>query len=344
MVSCNRTGEVKGGKNMKAELQALCDSFIQNRDAVKTAFKWDSAYIYPVCANLFCAYGKTADAEELVRCKKIIESQTGVFSNFRGNIRPALAAMLALSDQPEEKMSRALENYSLLKQEFWGSEYLALVAFLLTGLCDRSQLEEKAARGKTIYKRMQKEHPFLTSSEDSVFAVLMAFSEKSDDELIDDMEACYTALKARFSIGNEVQTVSHILALTNGNPDEKAGRVIDLYNALRDAGVKYGRYYELSTLAALSVTGVGIPELVQDIQEANDFLKTQKGYGGLLGLDSKTRAMHAALLVSDLYTNREQANTAAMTSTLVQIIAQEMAMCAITASVAASSAVAASSH
>ena len=323
---------------MKAELQTLCDSFIINRDAVRDAFKWDSHYIHPVCANLFCAHGRTADTEELKRCKKIIESQTGIFSNFRGNIRPALAAMLALSDRPEEKMAQALENYSMLKQEFWSSEYLALVAFLLTDLADRNRVEEKAGRGKVIYKRMQKEHPFLTSSEDSVFAVLMAFAEKSDDDLIIDMEACYKALRERFSSGNDVQTVSHILALSDGAPEEKAGRVIELYNALRDAGVKYGRYHELSTLAALSVTGVGIPDLVRDIQEVSDFLKGQKGYGGVFGIEAKTRAMHAALLVSDLYTNRDQANTAAMTSTLVQIIAQEMAMCAVTASVASSSA------
>ncbi|MBR5109645.1 MAG: DUF4003 domain-containing protein [Clostridia bacterium] len=328
---------------MKAELQALCDRYVSNRQAVHDTFKWDSDYIHPVCANLFCVQGKAADPEQLKACKKIIEGQTGIFSNFRGNIRPALASMLALSEHPEERMSQALDYYQMLKQEFWGSEYLALVSFLLTGLADRNQVEEKAARGKVIYKRMQKEHPFLTSSEDSVFAVLMAFSDKTDDALIADMEACYQALKARFSIGNEVQTVSHILALSDGVPEEKAGRVIDLYNALREAGVKYGRYYELSTLAALSVTGESIPGLVEDIQQVYEFLKGQKGYGGLFGLDSRTRAMHAALLVSDLYANQEQANTAAMTSTLVQIIAQEMAMCAITASVAASSA-AASSH
>ena len=47
------------------------------------------------------------------------------------------------------------------------------------------------SRGRVLYKRMRAEHPFLTSSEDSVFAVLMAFSDKSDDELVADMEACY---------------------------------------------------------------------------------------------------------------------------------------------------------
>ena len=328
---------------MKPELQSLCERFVSNRQAVHDAFKWDSDYIHPVCANLFCVYGKAADTEQLKACKKIIEDQTGIFSNFRGNIRPALASMLALSDQPEERMSQALEYYKLLKEEFWGSEYLALVSFLLTNLADKSQVEEKASRGKVIYKRMQKEHPFLTSSEDSVFAVLMAFSDKTDDDLIADMEACYQALKARFSIGNKLQTVSHILALADGAPEEKAGRVIDLYNALREAGVKYGKYHELSTLAALSVTGESIASLADDIQQVDGFLKEQKGYGGLFGLDAKTRAMHAALLVSDLYANQEQTNTAAMTSTLMQIIAQEMAICAITASSATASA-AAGSH
>ena len=326
---------------MKPELQTLCDHFLTNRDAVREAFKWDSDHMYPICANLFCVRGKTASKEQLTACKKIIEAQTGVLSNFRGNIRPALASMLALSDRPEEKMTQALENYQLLKQEFWGSEYLALVSFLLTDLADRAQVEEKANRGKVIYKRMKKEHPFLTSSEDSVFAVLMAFSDKTDDELITDMEACYQALKARFSIGNEVQAVSHILALTDGAPEEKAGRVIDLYNTLKDSGVKYGRYHELSTLAALSVTGESVSSLAEDIRQVNDFLKGKKGYGGLFGLDSRARAMHAALLVSDLYANRDQTDTAAMTSTLVQVIAQEIAMCSIASASAASAASAA---
>ena len=328
---------------MKAALQTLCDSFIANRDAVKEAFKWDSSYLYPVCANIFCSHGAAADTEQLKQCRKVIEAQTGVFSNFRGNIRPALAAMLALGDQPEARMAQAVDYYALLKQEFWGSPHLALVSFLLTNLADRNQVAEKANRGKEIYRRMKKEHPFLTSSEDSVFAVLMAFSHKTDDELIQDMEACYSVLKTRFSIGNEVQTVSHVLAMAEGAPEEKAGRVIDLYNALRDAGVKYGRYYELATLAALSITGAAIPDLVQEIQEVDAFLAEQKGYG-ILGIDRKSRAMHAAMIVSDQYTAQEQVNTTAMTSTLTMLIAQQMAMCAIAASCAASTAAASSSH
>lgn len=328
---------------MKAELQALCDLFIVNRNIAKEAFKWDYSAVYPLCANIFCARGMTADPEKLQQCKEIIKSQTGVFSNFRGNLRPALAAMLAAGERPEEKMSMAFENYRILKQDFWGSEYLALAAFLLTDIANPYQVEEKAGRGKAIYQRMKKEHPFLTSSEDSVFAVMMAFSEKTDDELIEDMEACYQALKAKFSIGNTLQTVSHVLAMAPGAPAEKADRVISLFEALWNADVKYGKYYELSTLAALAVMDVDLPTVTEEIREADEFLASQKGYG-FFGPGRGVRAMHAAMIVSDQYAAREQVDTAAMAGTLAMIIAQQMATMAVIASTTASSAAASSSN
>lgn len=326
---------------MKPELQTLCEQFIVNRDIAKQAFKWDNSATYPLCANIFCARGKTADAGELERCKQIVKSQTGVFSNFRGSMRPALISMLAAGEEPEEKMSRALENYRILKGDFWGSEYLALVAFLLTEIADTAQVEEKAYRGKQVYQRMKKEHPFLTSTEDSVFAVLMAFSPKSDDQLIDDMEKAYNALKARFGIGNEVQTASHVLALADGAPEEQAERVIRLYETLRSAGIKYGRYHELATLAALAVLDVDLNSVAAEIGEADEYLSTQKGYG-FFGPGKRARAMHAALIVSDQYAPRGQMDAAAMASTLSMIIAQQIATMAAISS--ASAAAASSNH
>ena len=327
---------------MKAELQTLCDLFIANRDIARQAFKWDSDAVHPLCANIFCARGMTMEMDRLEQCKEIIKNQTGILSNFRGSLRPALAAMLAIGERPEEKMSRALENYRILKQDFWGSEYLALVAFLLTDIAPVSQAEEKAGRGKAIYQRMKKEHPFLTSSEDSVFAVMMAFSEKLDDALIEDMEACYQGLKQKFSIGDSVQTASHVLAMAPGTPEEKVDRVISLYEALRNAGVKYGRYYELATLAALAVMDVDLPKVTAEIQEVDEFLSQQKGYG-FFGPGKGVRAMHAAMIVSDQYARRDQVDTAAMAGTLAMIIAQQMAMIAVMAGTTASTA-ASSSH
>ena len=172
--------------------------------------------------------------------------------------------------------------------------------------------------------------------------MLLAFSERSDDALIADMESCYTALKERFSVVNDLQSVAQMLSLTEGRPQQKAERLIELYNAVCDAGVKYGRSHELPTLAALSLTGAPIASLAEDVRDVYDYLKTQKGYG-LLDFDARQRAMHAAMIVSDQYAVRDQVDTAAMAGTLAMIIAQQMAMIAVMAGTTASTA-ASSSH
>ena len=345
---------------MRASLQRLCDEFIANREIVRKQFKFESTYLYPICANIFCARNVPARAESLAAAKALLKEKTGVFSNFRGNLVGPISAMLAAGNSPENRMDQALENYHALRERFHSSEYLALAAFLLADMGIGSRALDAVDRGRTLYDRMKKEHRFLTSAEDSVFAVLMAFSEKSDDDLIEDAEACFRIVKSHFSGGNAAQSVSHVLALSPGTAEEKTARLIRLYDGIRAAGGKYGKDYHLSTLAAVSVLEGDEAQIVRDILDVDAFLKEQKGYG-VFGLDRKTRMMHAAMIVSDDYCAEDAAlsamltgslsdsaaqtaaQNAVMTSTLALLAAQQAAMCAIIASSTATSA-AVSSH
>lgn len=221
--------------------------------------------------------------------------------------------------------------YAILKKHFSGSEYLALVAAVLTDMVSVSDAEKYAVRGRNIYDLMKKEHPFLTSSENSVFAVLMAFSDKSDSQLIDDMEACYTIMKKDFRDSNSVQSLSHVLSLTKGTPDEKCKQVSALYGELKNAGRKYGKSYELSVLGSLSLLSTDTKALAEDILLVDDFLSKQKGYTGLLGFDKTTRLMHATMITACDYSDEANTNTAAITGTLAMVAAQEAAMCAVVA-------------
>ena len=326
---------------MKAELEQTCRRFVENRDALKHVFHLESEYTYPAAAGILAARGISASEERLKDSRKLLKEKAGVFSNFRGTLAMPITAILSASADPGGRMDRALENYAVLKEHFFGSTYLALVAFLMADLTSGLQAEERAARGKTIYKRMKQEHPFLTSSEDSVFAVLMAFSTKSDDQLIADMEECYTLLKTRFSHSNAVQSASHVLSMVDGAPEEKAGRMIALCDALKAGGVKDPRHQELAVVAAAAVLDVPIETLAADIQEADAFLAQQKGYGAL-GLSRRTRLMHATMLVSGLYAPKGQTEAAALASTLALVAAQQAAMCAVIASSSATAASAAS--
>ena len=184
--------------------QELVIRFIETRDAIRAAFRWESEYIYPACAHIFLAADRAVDRERLERCKAMVKSTTGPFSSFRGNIKLPLICMLAAGDEPEARWEGTERTYGLLKEAFFSSEYLALAALILSEEVPETDIPALAARGKGLYQRMKKEHPFLTGQEDSVFALLLAESQRTDDELIDDMEACYRLLDERF--------LGHILA------------------------------------------------------------------------------------------------------------------------------------
>jgi len=319
--SRNRYKPKKEGTFMEPKLQALCEQFILNRDRVKQTQKLSSSYLPPVCAPLYCTQGKTVDEERLKVCQKLIKEKTGVFSNFRGIMEMAFACMLALEEEPETALKNALSAYNLLKKEFTASQYLPLAAFLLK---DEADVNGIIARGREIYQTMRKEHPFLTSTEDSVFAVLMAFSDKDNDALIEDMEACYTLLKERFNNGNSVQAVSHVLAMAEGTPEEKTGKLFDLFDALRRSGLKYSKYYELATLAALSTLPVDVGQMAMDMLDVDAWLSGQKGYG-FWGTPKATRLMHATMIVSNAYTSNLTLSTAAFAGTLTMVISQQIA-------------------
>ena len=336
---------------METTLQAIWDEFFAARGELQSVLKMESEYTYPVCAGLYVGANKPVDAERLDDCKRMVKSSVGIFSSFRGIVRLPLLSMLALDDDPQGRWERTQANYQVLKEYFFGSEYLALVAALLCDTAKDNDVPALAERGRMLYNRMKKEHPFLTGQEDSVFAVLLAESERSDDELIADMEACYRLLDERFPKGDGMQTVSHILAMLDGKPEEKAARVLKLFDALTAAGCKYGKDREPAILAALSARPETVKTLTEEITETDRYFSEQKGYRGVFGLDRRTRSMHAAMLVS-IYHARKDASAqgdavlhaAAQQATIATIAAQQAAMCAIIASSAAASAATSSAH
>ena len=332
---------------MNTRLQALCDRMIENRDVLRGAFRWESDRFYPVCANLFCVRGVTPDPERLAAARSLLNAETGLFSNLRGHVRLPLICTLSMDEDPAERLRRIQDLYSALKGHFHASDYLAFAALSLSDQeGGREAAEERAWR---LYRRMKAEHRFLTGEEDSLFAAILACSPRDDDALIADMEESYTLLRQTFRDGDSVQSVSHVLALDSRTPKEKAARLTDLYDALTLAGCKYGRGRELGALAALSLADAEIQTLAAEMAEAGAYLAEQKGWRGLLGFDRRTRAMHAAMLVTDLYLPAAGAETAAFgaaagaaasaQATLAAVLAAQTACC-----VAACAAASSSSH
>lgn len=314
---------------MVEQLQSMCEIFIRNRDTIKDEFYWDNQYIIPVCAAVFAEKGAAISPERLGQCRRLLKENTGIFSDFRNEVELPMVTMLASSADPAKRLSDTLAIYDILKKHFRGGSFTALTAAIISGMTDVGSAEQLAARGKAIHGMMKQAHPFLTDSEDSVFAVLMAFSPKNDQLLFEDMEACYTLLRKFTGDSNTAQTISHILALYEGAPEEKCARLNRLYDLLAKQRRKYSKYYELGVLACLAQTAPDLDELTAQIAHADNFLDGQRGYSGL-GIDRKTRTMHAAMIASCLYPT-SNVTTVAVTGTIAMIAAQYTAMCAIIA-------------
>lgn len=324
---------------MKDQLVKLCEKYIADREVVKSVYRGESGLSYLAAASIFLAKGKEANAESLQAGKEMLKKKVSAFSNFRANAKVTVAAVLSTSENKEEMMERTLLAYKSLKKEFGGSEYLTVASMALAQDVAPERFDEYAERAKAIYRLMKKNHPLLTSSEDSVFCVLFAMMERPAEVLTEEAEKCFTLLKKRFGKGNAVQSLSHVLALYDGTAEEKVQKTIDLYEVFKAKKTRYGRDYELATLGVLAMLNVPQEALVDEIIEVEGWLKAQKGFGFWSDVSRTSRLMFAGMLVQKQYENTDIMSVTAVQSVIASLIAQEVAVCcAIAASVSASAA------
>lgn len=324
---------------MNEQMIRNCELFIRNRDCLKHVFRWDSNLLLLGCSSLATNQDAMLDERRLNECKNILKNTVGSFNNFRGITRTVVVTALALSDEPEVTLRKALNVYGMLKKEFATTSYLPFVAILIAQNVEEEQYQSIVERTKRIYKGMKADHRFLTSHEDCAFCALMACSDLSDEALLREAENCYQILSKEFNSKNAVQSLSHVLALYAGTAQQKCDRVIRLYNKMREAGIKYGTYNELPTLGLLAMLDVDTEELIKQIVEVSDWLNQQKGFGFWGGVSNKARFMYAGILLQKEYMISQQMSTVAVNSAVSVIIAQQIAICT---AIAASSAAAAS--
>ena len=321
---------------MNERTLARCKNLIKNKETMKSAFAWEDGLTHLACAGIFINKEQTANEEMLLQCKDILKRNTGIFSNFKSTAKPMIVAMLAANENPQLLMERGLKVHDLLKEEFMSSVYLPIAAMIIAQYADEARYAELAQRTRRIYKQMRADHPFLTSGEDSTFCALMALLDKPDEVLLGDAEECYKTLKSNFFSSNAVQSLSHVLAMCDGEPKIKCQRTMELFQKLKEAGHKYGTSYELPTLGVLAMADGNQDEIVAEMAEIDQWLSEQKGFGFFSSISVKQRLMYAGMIAQQDYINDKMMQGAAVNGVISLIVAQQAAMCAaITASAAA---------
>ena len=321
---------------MNERTLARCKNLIKNKETMKSAFAWEDGLTHLACAGIFINKEQTVNEEMLLQCKDILKRNTGIFSNFKSTAKPMIVAMLAANENPQLLMERGLKVHDLLKEEFMSSVYLPIAAMIIAQYADEARYAELAQRTRRIYKQMRADHPFLTSGEDSTFCALMALLDKPDEVLLGDAEECYKTLKSNFFSSNAVQSLSHVLAMCDGEPEIKCQKTMELFQKLKEAGHKYGTSYELPTLGVLAMADGNQDEIVAEMAEIDQWLSEQKGFGFFSSISAKQRLMYAGMIAQQDYINDKMMQGAAVNGVISLIVAQQAAMCAaITAGAAA---------
>ncbi|MBO4382708.1 MAG: DUF4003 family protein [Clostridia bacterium] len=285
---------------MKEHLQQLSEQFVAAQKTISRVQPLLSMYAYPVCAELFVEQGKEPDLKTMKRCEKILIKKAGLFSDFSGTSALVIISLLSMSEDPEAMYDRLKEARDLLRRYFPPvPDSIALAAVILNEETDRSSWEGLVQRAADTYDTLKQKHRILTSGGDVLFSLLLARSGKDPQEVIADARACAERLGRQQLDPKIQQSLSRVLALADGTPDEKCARFERLYELLRDRGRKYGKEYQLPMLGLVAMLPQDVEEIAADIVDVDDYLSKQEMYKGIVPKYSKTlRLMHAAMIVA----------------------------------------------
>ncbi len=216
---------------------------------------------------------------EVEATAKALVDEAGGFSPLASSIRHAVAAILIRRGlDPVATVRRTKETLAVFK-EFKlrrGGAQPLLAALLLVLDAGGMPSRETIARLKAIIHPWDEDHCFLTVVDDSpqeathATRVIVATSPGLVVEQIYQL-----LLQAKFSSGNQLQLVSHLLVFSEQGPREAAGRFERMAKELKDKGqrVWQGQYDEV---ALLVLSGGSVDEVSTRVIEYRERLRAVK--------------------------------------------------------------------
>ena len=283
---------------MKQELQEKLNLFAINSQIIKNDFKWQDILTKKLAALLYALDNKPIDSEFIRESHNLIKSNTGIFSTFRGNMSMCVAAMLSLKENREELFEQTLSVYEMMmKIKFRTSDYLVVAAYEIASAAKPEDYPRTVARARAFYDGMKAKGYFRTGQDDYIFAAMLGLSDIDIITGTDRIKQLYRQLKPEFRSGNSVQALAQILVL-GGESNASAERVLLLNEELKNKKIQLDKEHTLPSLGVLALLPANVQTIVNDIEEAQAFLKTQKGFGSLSATKQELLLFSAAMVAS----------------------------------------------
>lgn len=328
---------------MDSKLLSSAELFCKNTRHLKKEMPFQDPNMRRLSAFFYTLKGRDADASAIKNARRIIRDNAGIFSSFRGNTVLCISTLLALTENPEELFANTMNVYRMLKQlKFRGSDHLALAAYQIASGTTPDAFQQTAERARSFYEGFKRNHWLLTGQDDYIYAAMLGLTDLDVSSATNRMEQFYGTLKPEFWSGNSVQSLTQILVLGEESSGTIA-RLLSLRNRFRDQRMKIDKEYTLPSLGILAMIPVDDRQIVADVKEVTEYLRSQKGFGPL-SVPQQEILLLASSLVSNRYIDdaKEGIMTTALSTSLTNILLAQQAACI--AGVSAATAATASSN
>lgn len=287
--------------------------------------------------------GIKADSYRINEAIKVIKSNTSIVSHFRGNNLFNSAVAISTEIDMNSSFQEIHSIYKKLKNLFFTNEYLVLASIVLFNARYRVNVDEAIKNTRVVYDDMKKNHRFLTGQEDITAAAMIATTSANLENTLNKIEEYYESLRnSGFWSGNNLQSLSHILPLFQGNVEENVSKVKDTEKALKENKVALNGY-SLPILGVAAVVTDDANKFSKEVREVSEKIKKEKGFGSLT-LGVALRNMIAVGIVASYYietlNEEEKANLINTTNNIaltIQIAMEFAASSAACAAIAATS-------
>ena len=331
---------------MNDTARQFTNRFIQNFNTAKKVYKLDGSYAAVSYAASLMASDSVITEERLKEAKKLVGKYSNGFINVKNTLaKEVVAATVAESTDSEYAAQKIDEIYSSLKKITPGADFYGVPSTVIFKNVKSVEYEAIIEKVKVIYKGLKKKHPFLTSYEDVVNCTLMALTEKSAEEAIEDCEECFRILKDKYFFDNNAQTVACALSIFPGTPEEKCKKVALMEKALKEAKISLGdRAHANIAVTSMIVKVEDIQNYIKDINEISETLKTVRGLGNW-GVGKRFRNLLSSSLATLVYSDVASVNIEGITADCVvsTMFTQQLTMIVCMASAVSSGIYAANS-
>jgi len=311
-------------------IQEKLTLFIENYQAIKGDFIWHDNMAKRLAALCYAMEGKQVNIESIRESHNLMKEELSVFSGFRGNLAIYIAASLSLRDDPSQLLTDTLHVHDLLKDaKFWSGDYLSATAFEIAISAGKTDYNQIVTRTREFYDEMKSYHRFHIGQDDYIFMAMMALSNLNVHDSALKANQLFRELKRELSSFISSGNVLHLaqMLVLGESTEACVDNMLRLNKVLRKRKVRLDKTYIAPSLGVLGLLPVDHYTLAEDLINARDYLRAQKGFGAF-SVSIQELMLYAVSSIIYAYARDKDniARAGAVTSVTNLIIAQQVAM------------------